>query len=243
MTHLNWPVLAEEWSRGTLRDPLQHLRARTPRECTICGFTGTFISAGARQEARCPNCASKERDRIIALYMRKHGVDAAGKNVLHFSAERPFFRQWRLYPGYVAGDIKPSPVANAVVDITQLTYPTDHFDLIICNHVLEHVPEDAKAMAECFRVMKPGGLGIFSVPLDDARAETWNPPPGTPAEEVARICGRTHVRLYGRDFANLLAGHGFEVELIAFTPEEAERYRLSAHMGDMVFVARKLAAH
>ena len=62
MSSLDWPVLAEEMSRGTARDPLQHFRPRTKRECPLCGFTGYFLSAGPRQEARCPNCASKERD-------------------------------------------------------------------------------------------------------------------------------------------------------------------------------------
>lgn len=235
----NWPVLAEEISRGTLRDPMQHLRARKVRHCTVCGFSGYFLSAGSRQEARCPNCASKERDRIIALYMSRAGVSTQGKSVLHFSAERPFFRQWRANPAYVAGDIKKSAVANAIVDITAIQFGDNHFDVIVCNHVLEHVMADAKAMAECFRVMKPGGIGVFSVPLDETREETWNPPPGTPQEEIARICGRTHVRLYGRDFAALLAARGFEVELITFTPEEAERHRLTAPRGDKVYIARK----
>ncbi|MEZ6024207.1 MAG: methyltransferase domain-containing protein [Hyphomonadaceae bacterium] len=243
MTQLNWPVLAEEISRGTVRDPLQHFRPRQKRECSVCGFTGYFLSAGTRQEARCPNCASKERDRIIALHLRRTGLTLDDKAVLHFSAERPFFRQWRNNPSYVAGDIKKSPVANAIVDITALAYPENHFDLLICNHVLEHVQEDHKAMEECFRVLKPGGFGIFSVPLDDSREETWNPPPGTPPAEIARICGRTHVRLYGRDFGALLAQHGFNVEIIQFTPEEAERYRLTAYMGDKVYVASKPRAN
>ncbi|MBK6704734.1 MAG: methyltransferase domain-containing protein [Caulobacteraceae bacterium] len=144
MTQLNWPTLAEEISRGTVRDPLQHFRTRQKRDCPLCGFTGYFLSAGPRQEARCPNCASKERDRIIALYLKRANLDPNDKRVLHFSAERPFFHQWKRNPKYVAGDIKPSAVANAVVDITALTYPDNEFDVIVCNHVLEHVQEDAK---------------------------------------------------------------------------------------------------
>ena len=240
MSNLDWPVLAEEISRGTVRDPLQHFRARQKRNCPLCGFTGYFLSASVRQEARCPNCASKERDRIIALYLKRSGLDPSGKNVLHFSAERPFFRQWKNNPNYVAGDIKKSAVANAIVDITALTYPDNHFDLIVCNHVLEHVQEDAKGMAECFRVMKPGGTGIFSVPMDVTAEETWNPPPGTPQAEIERICGRTHVRLYGLDFPKLLASHGFEAEEILFSAEENERHRLAA---EKVYVVRKPRAN
>jgi SAM-dependent methyltransferase len=235
MTQLDWPTFAEEVSRGTLRDPMQHFRARQERECTVCGFKGYFLSAGSRQEARCPNCASKERDRIIALHLRRAALNMDGKSVLHFSAERPFFKQWKSNPNYVAGDIKRSAVANAVVDITALQYPDNHFDVIICNHVLEHVDADQRGMAECFRVMKPGGVGIFSVPMSTDEA-TWNPPPGTPPEEIARICGRTHVRLYGLDFPKQLASHGFTAEEIVFTPEENERYRLKA---EKVYVVRK----
>lgn len=102
MTQLNWPTLAEEISRGTVRDPLQHFRSRQKRNCPLCGFTGYFLSAGARQEARCPNY------------------------------------QWKRNPKYVAGDIKRSAVANAIVDITALNYPDNEFDVIVCNHVLEH---------------------------------------------------------------------------------------------------------
>ncbi|MGQ0533424.1 MAG: class I SAM-dependent methyltransferase, partial [Caulobacteraceae bacterium] len=90
-----------------------------------------------------------------------------------------------------------------------MQYPDNEFDAIVCNHVLEHVQEDAKGMAECFRVLKPGGIGIFSVPMDVNAEETWNPPPGTPQAEIERICGRTHVRLYGLDFPKQLAVHGF----------------------------------
>jgi hypothetical protein len=88
--------------------------------------------------------------------------------------------------------------------------------------------------------MKPGGIGIFSVPMDVTAEETWNPPPGTPPEEIARICGRTHVRLYGLDFPKLLASHGFISEEILFSTEENERHRLAA---EKVYVVRKPVAH
>src|SRR5262249_37894650 len=91
-TVTNWPVFLQEWWRATVRDPKQYLSARTPRHCPICGFHGTFINAGRRQEVRCPNCSSKERDRMIWLALSATSFNAEGKNILHFSAERPYFR-------------------------------------------------------------------------------------------------------------------------------------------------------
>lgn len=162
----------------------------------------------------------------MGFYLRRQGINMQGKNVLHFSAERPFFRLWRGYPGYVAGDVKRSRVANAIVDITDIQFDDGHFDYVICHHVLEHVPEDLQGMRECFRVLKPGGLAFFSVPIDMERPTTWEPQPEMDKAEVERICGWDHVRLYGRDFRDKLASVGFEVSEIEFSVEEARRHRL-----------------
>jgi SAM-dependent methyltransferase len=233
-------VFAQEIVRGTLRDPLQHLRRRTVRHCPICDYKGYFLSAGRRQEARCPNCASKERDRIFGLHLKKRGFDPAGKKILHFSAERPFFHRWRKLEGYVAGDIKKSRVANAVVDITRIQFPDNTFDVLICHHVLEHVPDDAKAIAECFRVLKPGGEAYFSVPQANAH-DTWEPPPGMPKAEVEEICGWDHVRMYGLDFPERLARAGFKAQQLKVTPEEDATHRLQSRGIDNVYVAAKPA--
>jgi len=235
---MNIAVFVEEIARGTLRDPLQHIRPRTVRICTVCNFKGFFLSAGHRQEARCPNCASKERDRIMALHMTNAGIDVRGKKILHFSAERPFFRQWRRMEGYVAGDIKKSAVANAIVDVTNIQFPDNHFDLIICNHVLEHVPNDRKGVTELFRVLKPGCTAYLSVPQFD-KYETWEPPPGMPKAEVEKICGWDHVRLYGLDFPERLAAAGFRASKMEYTKEEAIAHRLNSGGVDNVYVAVK----
>jgi SAM-dependent methyltransferase len=175
---MNLSVFVQEYLRGALRRPKQFLESRPARQCTICGYEGRFLDVGPRPEARCPNCSSKERDRIMGLYLRRNGIEMTGKTLLHFSPERPFFRLWKDNPGYVAGDVKISKVANAVVDITAIQFADAHFDYLICHHILEHVPADAKGMQECYRVLKPGGKAFFSVPLDQNRAETWEPPPG-----------------------------------------------------------------
>lgn len=242
---MNLSVFVQEYLRAAVRNPRQFLETHPSRDCPVCGYSGRFLAVGPRPEARCPNCSSKERDRIMGLYLRRNGIDMAGKAILHFSPERPFFRQWKGNPGYVAGDVKLSKVANAVVDITAIQFGEAHFDYLICHHILEHVPDDAKGMAECHRVLKPGGTAFFSVPLDSDRAETWEPPPGMPAEEIERICGWDHVRLYGRDFKAKLEAAGFAVSEIGFSAEEAERHRLSERHAlalqglDRIFVGTK----
>ena len=70
------------------------------------------------------------------------------------------------HPGYVGGDIQERRKANAVIDITRLEFPDASFDLLVCNHVLEHVPDDRKAMSECWRVLRDNGLAIFSIPIN-----------------------------------------------------------------------------
>ncbi len=242
---MNLSVFVQEYLRGAVRKPGQFLAARPRRTCPVCDYSGRFLDVGPRPEARCPNCSSKERDRIMGLYLRREGIEMEGKAILHFSPERPFFRRWKDNPNYVAGDVKISSVANAVVDITHIKFGDGHFDYLICHHILEHVPDDARGMRECYRVLKPGGLAFFSVPLDMERAETWEPPPEMPKLEIERICGWDHVRLYGRDFKTKLEAAGFGVSEISFTPEEGERHRLTEQHAlslqglDRIFVCTK----
>jgi SAM-dependent methyltransferase len=92
-------------------------------------------------------------------------------------------------------------------------------------------------MDECFRVLKPGGKALFSVPLDEKLEQTWNPPPGTSQAEIERICGRLHVRLYGQDFPDLLRSHGFEVSEVAIDDDDDAQHRLYSKGVDKVFEA------
>jgi SAM-dependent methyltransferase len=185
------------------------------------------MTGPGRRERRCPNCGSRERDRIIGLYMRKAGVSVRGKHVLHIAPEAAFYRMWRGSKGYVAADLARTRTSERRIDITAIDFPDASFDMIICNHVLEHVPQDEKAMAELRRVLRPGGTAVISVPVVMDRADTWTPPDGMPKAEVDAICGAGHVRLYGMDFEDRLRAAGFQVERIAFSPEENQRHRLA----------------
>lgn len=220
----NWLV---EWARGTLRDPIQHFQKRTRRECSCCGFSGLFVSAkrNRKREFRCPNCASRPRDRFLALLIERYRLDLPSLRVLHFAPEWPLYTKLRHCPGYVGADIIRRRNANANRDITAIADGDNSYDVVICNHVLEHVEDDATAMRECRRVLKPGGKAFFSVPVDMER-ETWEPPPGMPREEIERICGWDHKRLYGRDIVNRLEAAGFSVNVERPTENEMHRYRI-----------------
>ena len=164
---INWPVFAEEWARSTLRDPGQHFRYRQRRLCPCCGFEGLFVSGNWRRNAekRCPNCSSRPRDRFLALILEDTGCELAEKSILHIAPEWPLFRRLAKYPGYVGGDIINRRNANAKIDITDINAPPASFDYLICNHVLEYVPNHLQAVRECTRVLKDDGLAFFPSPL------------------------------------------------------------------------------
>lgn len=237
---LNYATLIEEWVRGTIRDPGQHFRARVDRSCPCCGYRGKFVSAKRRKrpDFRCPNCSSRPRDRQIALILDERSIDLAAARFLHIAPEWPLFRKLRHNPNYVGGDIIARRNRNVAVDITDISFADHAFDFVMANHVLEHVPDDRRAMREAFRVLAPGGQAIFTVPIQ-GRAETWEPPPGMSSDEIERICGWDHVRLYGLDLKQRLEDAGFACEIISSTPEDCATYSLLDD--DVVFFCTKRA--
>nr|WP_303829856.1 class I SAM-dependent methyltransferase [Asticcacaulis taihuensis] len=173
----------------------------------------------------------------MAYLINKRGLELQGKTILHFSPEQPLFHRLKDEPGYISGDIKKNKYAHYEVDVTAIPYPDKHFDVIVCNHVMEHVPDHHKGFAECFRVLKDDGVAFFSVPFYDDREVTWYPPADMPKEEVDRICGVEHRRLYGRDFADIVAVSGFNVASEVLSGEEEALYRTDNN--DPIFICTK----
>lgn len=180
-----------------------------------------------------PSTLSLERHRLLWLYLTRE-TDFFSKplKVLHVAPEQAFYKRFKNQKNltYITTDLY-SPLADVKADLCALPFEDDSFDVIFCNHVLEHIADDAQAMRELYRVMKKGGWGIFQVPQDINRAHTFEDDTITDPAERTRIFGQyDHVRVYGLDFFDRLRQVGFEVEEITysthFTAEEIERYRI-----------------
>ena len=173
-----------------------------------------------RNNALSPSTLSLERHRLLWLYL-KHETDffTSHYKVLHFAPEQAFYKRFRTMKNleYVTTDLN-SPLADVKADICNLPFKDDSFDVILCNHVLEHIPNDTKAMQELYRVMKPGGFGVFQIPQDLNRETTFEDNSITDKKERAKIFGQyDHVRVYGRDYFDKLRSIGFKVEEVDYT--------------------------
>lgn len=154
------------------------------------------------------------------------------QSVLHIAPEQCFYKRFRKQKNlnYLTSDLD-SPLADVKANICNLPFEDNQFDVIFCNHVLEHIPDDKKAMTELYRVMKPSGWGIFQIPQDINRKETFEDDSIADKEERTRIFGQyDHVRVYGLDYFDRLREAGFTVEEVDYTkkiaPDLLERYAL-----------------
>ena len=185
-----------------------------------------------RQNVLSPSTLSLERHRLLWLYLTNEtNFFTSKKKVLHMAPEQCFLTRFRkLNHDYVTADID-SPIADIKADIVNLPFNDNSFDVVFCNHVLEHIQDDTKAMKELFRVMKKGGMGIFQVPQDLNRDVTFEDNSITNPKERAKIFGQyDHVRVYGKDYFNKLRSIGFEVKEVNYSQklssEISSKYRL-----------------
>jgi len=219
-------------------DPID---GRSYRKFLPYGYGGRI-----RENALSPGTNSLERHRLLYLYLQRYTeFFTAPLTVLHIAPEQCFHQRFKTQPNLqvLTADIE-SPLADMHFDLHQIPLEDNRFDVIFCNHVLEHVTDDAQCLRELYRVMKPGGWGIFQVPWVPGIAVTDEDPSITdPAERERRFLQYDHVRLYGEDYPQRLTAAGFTVEKVELfkTPpqDEVERYRLPSD--EPLYVCRKQA--
>ncbi len=189
--------------------------------------------AQIRKNVLSPGTLSLERHRLMWLYLQQTDFFTKPYKVLHIAPEQAFYKRLKKQKNlnYITTDLQ-SPLADIKADITDLPFSDNEFDIIFCNHVLEHIPDDHKAMQELYRIMKPGGWGIFQIPIDMNRAVTFQDDSITDPKERTRIFGQyDHVRIYGRDYFDKLAAVGFKVKQVNITKQmnetETDRFRLN----------------
>ncbi len=217
--------------------------------CPLCEKTARrFRPFGGgtikRPNAQCPHCGSLERHRLIWLYLRDQTDLFSGserKRMLHIAPERALHERLVGEPlvDYLSADLDPQ-LADVQMDITAIDFPDDSFDVIYCSHVFEHVPDDARAMRELCRVLRPTGWAILQVPILLERTEE-DPSLTDPEERLRRFAQRDHVRAYGPDYVDRLRAAGFEVRLDRYAErlgaETARRHGVLG--GEVVYFCTK----
>lgn len=233
---------------------LKHTMAYVGRGnwCPVCRrHARRFAPYGAskRPNAGCPWCGAAERHRFLWLLLAERfdvesWSEESGPRLLHIAPERAFQGPLRdrLGPRYASVDLS-SPLADVHADLTaEMPFGNAEFDLVICSHVLEHIPDDRAAMEELFRITKPGGATLVMVPIAEG-AQTVEDPAADEEERIRRFGQADHVRLYGMDVAERLRGVGFLVESVSpldFVPRSTIS---AAGLSDRgaVFVSRRPA--
>jgi predicted SAM-dependent methyltransferase len=196
-----------------------------------------------RSNVLSPGTLSLERHRLLWLYLKTTDFFSAKLKVLHVAPEQCFYSIFRKMKNldYTTTDLY-SPLADVKADICDLPFEDHTFDVVFCNHVLEHIIEDQTAMKELYRIMKPNGWGIFQVPIENSRSKTYeNFSITTKAERKKHFGQYDHVRIYGKDYYDRLKSVGFYVEQInlsdSLTNEQITKFALQKN--EILPVVRK----
>ncbi len=219
-------------------------------ECPLCGsHYRRFLPYGyvrSRSNALCPHCLSLERHRLLWLYLtRETDLLQRFPQTLHIAPEVCLMRHLKPHfaaapDRYVTADLE-SPLADLHFDVQQIPLPDESVEVLICNHLLEHVADDRLALREFHRILRPGGWGILLSPVEQDRATTFEDDTIVDPDERTRIFGQyDHRRIYGRDYVERLREAGFEAEAIGYAallgPEVCARYALT---DDPIYLVRK----
>jgi SAM-dependent methyltransferase len=203
--------------------------------CPCCNeWFREFLSKSNKNNVLCPGCLSLARHRLLWLFLENR-TEFSSKNlrVLHFAPELCLIERFKSMTNleYVTADLN-SPLARNNVDITDMPYANESFDVVLCSHVLEHVPNDRIAMQELCRVLKPEGWAVIQCPIDTSLANTLEDPTVvTPEDRQSQYGHWDHVRMYGRDYQKRLEEAGFIVKPDKFAtglgPDAINKYRIN----------------
>jgi len=208
-------------------------------ECPVCERSfSKFLSYGSnvahREGVLCPYDLTLERHRLMWLYLKDHSsfFTADKLDVLHIAPEQCFHKRFKDQKNlnYLTGDLV-SPIADLHFDLHSIPLEDNRFDVVFCNHVMEHVDDALQCMKELYRVMKPGAWAIMQVPQDLSRDITYEDKSITsPEDREKHYWQKDHVRLFGKDYPRWLEKAGFTVQ--EFDPKKEigneliERYRI-----------------
>lgn len=232
-------------------DKIIHLTQLTKEEkyyCNLCNTRVPFmldtgsespiflkrkiIGGGKRENCVCPVCGGNDRERWLQhILLRELHMGDKAATVLHFAPEKQVEKNIRKKQKllYITADIEEGR-ADRVEDITNISFGNDSFDIIICNHILEHIKDESKAFSELKRCLKENGKIVFSVPIC-WDIDTYEDESVITGEDRLREYGQEdHVRLYGKDIEQRLREHGFAVESYQvdeiLSQEQVEEMRL-----------------
>ena len=240
----NWLIKISIWFRPIIKFYFKGNKFIDPIDGSSYRRFLPYGYQNIRLNALCPGTLSLERHRLLWLYLyRETDFLKLPLNVLHIAPVQAFYKKFTCFNHwtYITADLY-SPLADAKVDICKLPFEEGYYDLILCNHVLEHIPDHKQAMKELCRVLKKGGTLIAQVPLDDNRDTTFEDSSVIDPNERSRIYGQyDHVRIYGKDFFSFLNQAGFKSKGIPYTEKlteiEIKKYSLQK---EIIPVATKI---
>lgn len=203
-----------------------------------------IIGAGQRT-TMCPVCESSDRIRLLYLFLQENtNLFKQHLHLLHFAPEpalQTIIKQQKNIK-YLTADLFQKNVMEKI-DITAIPYGSNTFDAILCNHVLEHIPDDSLAMSELYRVLKPGGWAILQVPISIILDHTFEDSSVTTEEAREAVFGqKDHVRIYGKDYPEKLRQAGFQVKEFNWKEEGSEPFldpRLNINPEEIIFYCSK----
>ena len=210
-----------------------------------------FLSYGyktVRKNALCPGTLSLERHRLLWLYLdRETNFLSSNLKVLHVAPEQVFYKKFKKLKNweYFTFDLN-SPIADIKGDLISTNFKDEYFDLIICNHVLEHIEDDKLALNEIYRILKYNGISILQVPMNVKRKNTFEDSSIKSKNQREKYFGQyDHVREYGLDFKDRVEQAGFKVEMINYSKKISEdlviKYGLMKD--DLIPIGKKLPSN